>query len=71
MTVTSQVRQRLKSDVFITRVEVWGLGRLRRLSGRDTCTILAAHGFAEVRQRGCSVEPKAQPRPSPFPTTAS
>jgi len=28
------------------------LGRLRRLSGRQTCEILAEHGFRQVRQRG-------------------
>ncbi len=28
------------------------MGKLRVLSGRETCGILAAHGFAEVRQRG-------------------
>ncbi|MCJ7619962.1 MAG: type II toxin-antitoxin system HicA family toxin [Anaerolineae bacterium] len=26
--------------------------RLRRLSGREVCGILAQHGFAQVRQRG-------------------
>ena len=26
--------------------------RLRRLSGREVCDLLAAHGFALVRQRG-------------------
>jgi predicted RNA binding protein YcfA (HicA-like mRNA interferase family) len=31
------------------------LGRLRRLSGREVCIILARHGFAEVRQRGSHV----------------
>lgn len=29
--------------------------RLRRLSGREVCRILARHGFAEVRQRGSHV----------------
>ena len=29
--------------------------RLRVLSGRDVCRILAAHGFAEVRRRGSHV----------------
>jgi predicted RNA binding protein YcfA (HicA-like mRNA interferase family) len=28
------------------------LGRLRRLSGREACAILARHGFVQVRQRG-------------------
>jgi len=28
------------------------LGRLRVLSGRQVCRILAEHGFAQVRQRG-------------------
>ena len=31
------------------------LGRLRVLSGREVCRILAAHGFAEVRRRGSHV----------------
>jgi predicted RNA binding protein YcfA (HicA-like mRNA interferase family) len=31
------------------------LPRLRVLSGRDVCAILAAHGFVEVRQRGSHV----------------
>jgi predicted RNA binding protein YcfA (HicA-like mRNA interferase family) len=31
------------------------LGRLRVLSGREVCAILAAHGFAEVRRRGSHV----------------
>jgi predicted RNA binding protein YcfA (HicA-like mRNA interferase family) len=31
------------------------LGRLRRLSGREVCAILARHGFYEVRQRGSHV----------------
>ncbi|MFN3842129.1 type II toxin-antitoxin system HicA family toxin [Rehaibacterium terrae] len=29
--------------------------RLRRLSGREICEILAAHGFVQVRQRGSHV----------------
>lgn len=29
--------------------------RLRRLSGRETCKILGAHGFTEVRQRGSHI----------------
>ncbi|MGI8566486.1 MAG: type II toxin-antitoxin system HicA family toxin [Pyrinomonadaceae bacterium] len=28
------------------------MGRLRRLSGREVCTILSKHGFAQVRQKG-------------------
>jgi predicted RNA binding protein YcfA (HicA-like mRNA interferase family) len=28
------------------------LGKLRVLSGKDVCAILARHGFTEVRQRG-------------------
>ncbi len=28
------------------------MGKLRVLSGREACAILAAHGFSEVRQRG-------------------
>ena len=29
--------------------------KLRILSGRDICTILAAHGFVQVRQRGSHI----------------
>jgi predicted RNA binding protein YcfA (HicA-like mRNA interferase family) len=28
------------------------VGKLRALSGKEVCAILAAHGFAKVRQRG-------------------
>lgn len=28
------------------------MGRLRILSGREVCAILAKHGFAEVRRKG-------------------
>jgi len=31
------------------------LGRLRVLSGRQVCAILAAHGFREARRRGSHV----------------
>lgn len=31
------------------------MGRLRVLSGREACAILAAHGFAEVRRRGSHI----------------
>ena len=31
------------------------LARLRVLSGRETCRILASHGFAQVRRRGSHV----------------
>ena len=31
------------------------MGRLRVLSGREVCQILARHGFVEVRQRGSHV----------------
>lgn len=31
------------------------MGKLRRLSGREVCTILAHSGFREVRQRGSHV----------------
>ena len=31
------------------------MGRLRRLSGREVCTILSRHGFVQVRQRGSHV----------------
>lgn len=28
------------------------MAKLRRLSGKEVCAILSAHGFAEVRRRG-------------------
>ncbi|HEX8149072.1 MAG TPA: type II toxin-antitoxin system HicA family toxin [Pyrinomonadaceae bacterium] len=31
------------------------MGRLRRLSGREVCSILAKHGFVEKRQKGSHV----------------
>jgi predicted RNA binding protein YcfA (HicA-like mRNA interferase family) len=31
------------------------LGKLRVLSGKDVCVILARHGFVEVRQRGSHI----------------
>jgi predicted RNA binding protein YcfA (HicA-like mRNA interferase family) len=31
------------------------LGKLRVLSGREVCRILARHGFVQVRQRGSHV----------------
>jgi predicted RNA binding protein YcfA (HicA-like mRNA interferase family) len=31
------------------------LGKLRVLSGREVCQILAAHNFVEVRQRGSHI----------------
>lgn len=31
------------------------MGKLRRLSGREVCTILAGHGFVEKRQKGSHV----------------
>ena len=31
------------------------MGRLRVLSGREVCSILAANGFAEVRRRGSHI----------------
>ena len=31
------------------------MGKLRVLSGREVCAILARHGFAEVRQRGSHI----------------
>lgn len=31
------------------------MGKLRLLSGRQVCTILARHGFAEVHQRGSHI----------------
>ena len=31
------------------------MGKLRILSGSDVCTILAKHGFVEVRRRGSHI----------------
>jgi len=31
------------------------LGKLRVLSGKEVCAILAGHGFAQVRQRGSHI----------------
>ena len=31
------------------------MGRLRVLSGREVCNILAAHGFVQVRHRGSHI----------------
>jgi len=31
------------------------LGRLRNLSGREVCAILAKHGFVQIRQKGSHV----------------
>jgi len=31
------------------------LAKLRRLSGKEVCTILARHGFREIRRRGSHV----------------
>jgi len=31
------------------------LGRLRILSGKQVCTVLARHGFLEVRRRGSHI----------------
>ena len=31
------------------------MGRLRKLSGREVCSILARHGFVEKRQKGSHV----------------
>jgi predicted RNA binding protein YcfA (HicA-like mRNA interferase family) len=31
------------------------LGKLRILSGRELCTLLAGHGFVQVRQRGSHI----------------
>jgi len=31
------------------------LGKIRILSGKDVCIILAHHGFSEVRQRGSHI----------------
>jgi predicted RNA binding protein YcfA (HicA-like mRNA interferase family) len=31
------------------------LGKLRSLSGKDVCSILAKHGFEEIRRRGSHI----------------
>ena len=31
------------------------MGKLRLLSGKEVCAILAAHGFVEVRRRGSHI----------------
>ena len=31
------------------------MGRLRNLSGREVCAILAKHGFTQIRQKGSHV----------------
>lgn len=31
------------------------MGKLRTLSGRETCSILERHGFTEVRRRGSHI----------------
>ena len=31
------------------------MGKLKRLSGREVCRILAEHGFQEVRRRGSHI----------------
>ncbi|MBS1728054.1 MAG: type II toxin-antitoxin system HicA family toxin [Armatimonadetes bacterium] len=31
------------------------MGKLRRLSGKEVCTILSRHGFAEIRQTGSHI----------------
>jgi predicted RNA binding protein YcfA (HicA-like mRNA interferase family) len=31
------------------------LGKIRIISGKDVCIILARHGFSEVRQRGSHI----------------
>jgi len=36
------------------------LGRLRTLSGREVCRILALEGFSEIRQRGSHVVMQAR-----------
>jgi len=40
------------------------LGRLRVLSGRQVCAILAAHGFREVRRRGSHIVMQKAPPPT-------
>lgn len=39
----------------LSRVWRLRLGRLRVLSGREVCNILAEHGFIQVRQRGSHI----------------
>ncbi len=51
---TSEVEGRLHSDVYVTGSRLW-LGRLRVLSGRAVCRILANHGFFEVRRHGSHI----------------
>jgi len=34
---------------------MWHLGKLRVFSGKEMCSILARHGFIEVRQRGSHI----------------
>jgi predicted RNA binding protein YcfA (HicA-like mRNA interferase family) len=36
------------------------LGKLRTLSGREVCALLAEHGFVEVRQRGSHIVMQSQ-----------
>ncbi|MEO6196364.1 MAG: type II toxin-antitoxin system HicA family toxin [Thermoanaerobaculia bacterium] len=31
------------------------MGKLRVISGREACRVLARHGFAEIRQRGSHI----------------
>ena len=33
----------------------WHLGKLRVLSGKEVCAILANHGFEQVRRRGSHI----------------
>jgi len=40
------------------------MGRLRRLSGRAVCDILARHGFVEKRQKGSHVVMQTQAKGS-------
>ncbi|MGD0229575.1 MAG: type II toxin-antitoxin system HicA family toxin [Syntrophorhabdales bacterium] len=40
---------------FLSRRSRLPLGKLRVLSGRDICAVLAKHGFAEVRRRGSHI----------------
>ncbi len=41
--------------IFLSLAWRWLLGKLRVLSGRDVCKLLAESGFVEVRRRGSHI----------------
>jgi len=45
-----EIKQRLHEEIYVTRR--LPLAKLKILSGKDVCQILAKHGFVEVRRRG-------------------